>query len=48
MRARPGLWGEGIGNDPSYPAPREMTHATSAETANAQIFSYSYVLKRCQ
>ena len=21
MRARPALWGEGIGNDPSYPAP---------------------------
>ena len=20
MRARPGLWGEGLGNDPSYPA----------------------------
>ncbi len=21
MRARPALWGEGLGNDPSYPAP---------------------------
>ena len=25
MRARPALWGEGIGNDPSYPAPNDMS-----------------------
>ena len=26
MRARPALWGEGLGNDPSYPALRLQLH----------------------
>ena len=29
MRARPDLWGEGLGNDPSYPAPRHHAVAWS-------------------
>ncbi len=28
MRARPALWGEGLGNDPSYPAPHPVNRLT--------------------
>ncbi len=28
MSARPALWGEGLGNDPSYPAPSESVRYT--------------------
>ena len=45
MWARPALWGEGLGNDPSYPAPlidmpvsvRRAPYPTTIETLSSQM-----------
>ena len=46
MRARPALWGEGIGNDPSYPAPLRIEYMVAAAPESTKSASHQIVAVR--